>query len=1413
MAGYPYNSPPGYGAYYAPPPQFSQETPPQNQNYYNSQNQMPAYNPFQAAPQPPTPQQLDMSAHMQNMHNPPPLDANQLAYFWNQVNSGSIPPFTPNTPAHQGFGFGAPEAPLPMSNPFTITHQNPFAPSLPSPVQNPLYGNNSAQYQRVEEMTRSEREDGELSSEGDGPAKVAAGGKQMRSGKKNKQPSNMQGQYNIPSSAVTSSPNAALPNKPPPRVQPIPKKQKARPQQIQAPHSAPVATKVTQPPGSTMPVIPTPSLNPQHAAIPQPTIVAVQQGQKRATVLANRTQARNAIINLRMLGFQDSQLLHELGLGDDSDSRRLLIELADDPIATTQAVHSALNERPKLQSLLNDAEINLGTGQPKPTGMRCQVSGQPTQSTNSQSADRASAATAPIPGLNGISTTAASNITEPAQAQSSELPASKEAQRKLFLDRLAAAKSKKTAAGTKSPIADATPPAPSTAVPTNKVEAVFKAPGLATSASQQPLPPKPPVTVPKRDAPTIRLTPAELSRRMDAMRQQAAQSAKARPILPSRSISLSSIDYSGPQDSDASDSMQSISEAAAVGSGSDRQRGFQGADTQGTSVALSAIKPAPAPIPGLSMAAPSPQAPPRTTSSHFPTLPTQAVPGTNVSNPSQGVSSGQSLRQPTQQHSPIKPPEFTSDIQQPANALKRPASSTAAAIRFGPAKRPFNSRPYENPVIIDISSDEENEEMDGPGNGFQQFSRSVPTGQYRGPPKPSTAGAFSRPNFPGWVPPPQGYMISNSGFATPPVAQTPNRNEIQKQHDALEQKRKELREQIQRKEQERKQLKTVAAPSSGASTPFISKPNIPGSPNHRADAIPAQPARSQDQKIIADRTSSSPMPSDVADRRRKLDSQNARVLKLQKQMEELQAQIRLETEQSEALARELEENGIDTAGMTQEDMQEAKEELVQATEAIPVFETTGSTNGGEEAGVDADVIVDDDEEEEGELIEDSADAFEETSHAHPDVTQDAPLAKEDADVDETAEFDESTSEEDEHVAQPDADINMDMDSSSSSGADESSSGSDSEAEDYDPENARIEASGDVEMVDSSSSSSPSELMEEEREEEPQSHIDTGFQNESSDNDRDSEDSEDDPNDSDDDSGVEELDTGAVLQPEQVLSDSEEEEDDIDLSDIYDPPEPAANTALEQDSTTMNADFEFEYGNSDDEDIYEPPADSPPRAEATTATTTTDSSVPTVNQLVLPGISGGSQLDNVTPPQIEACSDRDEGEILSDDGLTSLGKRSPDHAHFSGAEDTLQQENHIDVGSDSGVVKQEHAAQSQGTSAGPDDSAEVREPANVASAQVNSVPVEQLQQDEDMDDRDSLFESLPDEDVNDLSPPPEAAQLLAGVSASSSKDVPVSSNINKDAVPTARLPVTIIDDMAPELQVMSTAEANTTSLPT
>jgi hypothetical protein len=610
-----------------------------------------------------------------------------------------------------------------------------------------------------------------------------------------------------------------------------------------------------------------------------------QQPQGGNPSLSRRAYAVSTIFGFQEVGISYSTLLRE-PVFDEAD-KQLLRQLYEEAGIAMQPEMSLLQSTLSTDSHVHDQS----------TKARLDQSGQALQSSSQISSLRAEGAnmqstanpqkpgmsTSPalpglsssmkvnsIPGLNQppISQarvpSLASLAPETSSAESApppvttlnQLPGEQLSERELFLQRLKAARTKKLAASSGSPApaqatsssAEVTPTTIQTVssiLPVNAAGSTPLAP-LDTSSTQiarqqvsvtSTIP-----GIPRKDpSNVVRINNAELQRRMESMREQAAQ-AKVRPVLPSRSASMSSIDYSQGRDSDASESMQSVDDSS---QGTPHMMSLL--PNAGTAVSFVPSQAQSRPsIPGLFMGEPAVSSAPPTQ---------QAVSSPNftstvtVPQPPAPSTSQSSLRpqppgfQPTPvQYSPARNSSTYSNqaFQAQTNTLKRPASATSGPIRFGAPKRPFGYSQYnsfDEQVVIDISSDEDEEDsdvMDIDEDEGAQYSRPTPAAsRHRLPPRPPavTNNLPPRPNFNG-RPFQQSYSNSSSAVPTPPSAQTPNPMDIQRQHDAIEQERKKLQEQLNKKLEEKKKMKDGATNSPGQTTPMLgAKPQLATNPS------------------------------------------------------------------------------------------------------------------------------------------------------------------------------------------------------------------------------------------------------------------------------------------------------------------------------------------------------------------------------------------------------------------------------------------------------------------------------------------------------------------------------------------------------------------------------------------------------
>lgn len=202
MANYgpPFHFPPP--AFYAQQQQQQQQSPPglnqdpyANHTYASSPQNPPHYQqPYQGPPG------IDMAT--------PVLDQNQMAYFWQQLASGN-PALPSNVPLPQT----SPVQPLPFA-------YSPYAPPPPPGLQqpplaqaqsSPLLGVN-LQHNRVNELGRSDREEGELSEEGEVATPDSRGSGSWKNGRRglNNRKNESRGKANQGMQHIPSTANSHL---------------------------------------------------------------------------------------------------------------------------------------------------------------------------------------------------------------------------------------------------------------------------------------------------------------------------------------------------------------------------------------------------------------------------------------------------------------------------------------------------------------------------------------------------------------------------------------------------------------------------------------------------------------------------------------------------------------------------------------------------------------------------------------------------------------------------------------------------------------------------------------------------------------------------------------------------------------------------------------------------------------------------------------------------------------------------------------------------------------------------------------------------------------------------------------------------------------------------------------------------
>ncbi|QDS69307.1 hypothetical protein FKW77_002873 [Venturia effusa] len=963
MANYSY--PPPFPPLYHPPQPQQQQQPPGTiiQEAYTNQSYVPS-------PQNPPQYQQPMSGIPGMELLTPVLDQNQLAYFWQQLASGN-PALPSNVPLPQT----SPVQPAPFSfppyapPPLPIPQQTQPATTQSSPV---LDGN--FQHNRVNELGRPDREEGELSEEGEVSMPDARTTGSWKNGRNSRK-------HDPKAKSTQGTPRPA------PQSQ-----QHANVRKENVSYQTP---KSQSKQGKKNP----PALRSRPATTTEPS---VPQSQSKRPDL--RQKAMEALNDLHAHGVNYPALAKETIFDAfDKDLLRQLFKDAGIPLEeppprqpppkqglpppqTPQNPFSAQTNSPFEPKSLDPALVNLlsqggmhldpATLDKLAKAMRQNslATSLPDQPTKEEvaSPDRPM-----IPGLapslqttqtivkpsnETIQTPKADKLQAPAPAQKPKtVPAQKTTSsagqpsaREAYLAKLAAAKNKKKVAGTPGPSSGESSK-PTIQQPSQASTIV--APAVAAKLST---PAKKPVTqAPKStslpDAPTS--TPSRsmvkmdvLQRKLDAERKakQAQESAKANAppaaLPPSRSDSISSIEYNQSN----SGSAQS---GAAKGEAQEERTQSGSATPSNGAQAVIASNAVPS-IPGLFLKGGD------AASRQLPAASPRRAPTSMYGLPARPEPSHPYQAQPTHVLPPRPPPVASvSSPKLPAHAprsqawqqeasKKRPASAVSGPPSFAPAKRQheyaWNKR-YNRPaveadesVVIDISSDEDDGDNMDIDDDFQTTTGASATKSL-----PTQKLLHNRALPPGLSGP--SALSSPAAVSTPdPIGTAPTGN--QQRLDELAEMKKRLQEQLKKKQEMKK---SKLAPSDSQTTELISANSSLSSDS----AVDATTSHDQPKSETANAHSSihtsknkpvsaatmpafAPVlsPPQPSVRRSGLEAEisNDELLlqQMQKKMEEMQAKInRNKTE----LAQELEEIGIDTQGMSMETMEAVKEDIAQAS--------------------------------------------------------------------------------------------------------------------------------------------------------------------------------------------------------------------------------------------------------------------------------------------------------------------------------------------------------------------------------------------------------------------------------------------------------------------------------------------------
>ncbi|KAE9986878.1 hypothetical protein EG327_004102 [Venturia inaequalis] len=985
------------------PPGTMNQEPYQNQSYASTPQNPPQYQqPFPGIP---------------GVGMPTPvLDQNQMAYFWQQLASGN-----PALPSN---------VPLPQTSPVQPTSFSlpPYAPpplpqTQPAPTQSSPTLDANLQHSRVNELGKSDREEGELSEEGEVSTPDSPGSGSWKNGRRvnnnNNRKNDSRGKAN------QGTPRTAL------------SQQRANTRKENVPFQTP-KTQIKQAKNNP------PAPRSQPASTTKPP---VSKSQTKKPDL--RQEAMEAVNGLHTHGISYSALAKEsIFDGFDKDLLRQLFKDAGisleqpspkqasppqqpqvpqlpEQVPSVQAIPSLIPSGidPALVNLLSQGGMNLDAqtlaklakamGQnslnsiPSPTPPTTQQIAPSNQSIipglapSSQPAQPLAKPRTEIiktPQVDKFQTPIHQTkpVLEKKPASSTGQPSAREA----YLAKLAAAKNKKKGATTPGlpsseitkPVIQQPPQAPK-AVPAPvaaKVSTPVKQPIRQTQKPSSL--PNAPGSTPSRSMVKMDV----LQRKLDAERKakQAQETAKANAQLaqlpPSRSDSVSSIEYNQSNPGSAQ-SAAGIGEVHEDWTQSGSATPNTGAQAVGTPNGIPSI---PGLFPTSQRLQPANNWQPPVQSPMF-SLPARPEPSNQYQNqtahvlpprpPPVASAPAPSPRPPVQAP---RPPAWQSEV-----SRKRPASAVAGPPSFAPAKRQheysWNKR-YNRPdveadesVVIDISSDDDDDGDDMEIDDEFQTKATAPAAKSL-PAQKTMANRALPPGLSG----PNSALASPAAVSTPdPIgtAQTGNQQRL----DELAEMKKRLQEQLKKKQE----LKKSKLATSGQQTP------VPDSSNAALGSVAApktgtSQAQNGPETVIAESSNNTPTKKSVAattqliptpvlsspqlqGRRSGLEAEISNdellLLQMQKKMEEMQAKInRNKTE----LAQELEEIGIDTQGMSMETMEAVKEDIAQATQddaaishSEPEAETTLVLEPALPVNMDTQMTKSESENEEGEIDE------------------------------------------------------------------------------------------------------------------------------------------------------------------------------------------------------------------------------------------------------------------------------------------------------------------------------------------------------------------------------------------------------------------------------------------------------------
>jgi hypothetical protein len=307
------------------------------------------------------------------------------------------------------------------------------------------------------------------------------------------------------------------------------------------------------------------------------------------------------------------------------------------------------------------------------------------------------------------------------------------------------------------------------------------------------------------------------------------------------------------------------------------------------------------------------------------------------------------------------PPSYERPTPSAPQARPAPLDSTEASTPRGsvtPYTRPLGDSPHayhEEPMIIEVSDDESN------GSDMDIDDDQAPSKSTFGPPSTANQRPGAMPDSPSQ---PSSAIPGSSAVSTP-GPQTPTtqarENELKRKEDQLAAMRETLKKKLAEK---RAKDKAAAAASSPAPQSASTEPNDSSARHQSRLAQPSQTTRLETAGSSDAMNDASELIRDVKRRRREeiasklpsfdveLASNTNRIAQLMQEMEALKAHSEKIAADKAQLTRELENLGVDTEGMSHDEMRAKKHEIEhemspepENQEPVPVSTADASTNG------------------------------------------------------------------------------------------------------------------------------------------------------------------------------------------------------------------------------------------------------------------------------------------------------------------------------------------------------------------------------------------------------------------------------------------------------------------------------------